>query len=439
MRRSALLWTGAILGWASATYAQSAARPPASPSASFLDGRFTFRSYLRQVGQKNLDLIAQRSTVPLAEAQIALARVFPDPQVTAGLMQYDVTHKGNPTATIAALSVPIQIGGQRGARIRFAEANLSATRAELEEFLRGLRATAANKYIDALHARLVVDRRRRTLASLEALLAANEQRFKSGDIGQAAVLQSRVEANQFRADVLDAEGNVRAADLALIELLGTAAGDVMGRTLSLTGDMRTAADRHFDVNALVRTALALRPDLIAARRRLMASNKQIELARANRIIDIDLAGTWQHNFAVTSGSVNAPASDFLGATLSFPIPFSRLYHGELAAAYAGQKQAEAFARGAAVRVETDVRQALAKYSAAADRVRLYARGVLGDADQVLEKILYDYQRGGATLVEVLVAQRTDNDVYLSYYDALADAARALVAVQQASGTWDVDF
>ena len=30
--------------------------------------------------------------------------------------------------------------------------------------------------------------------------------------------------------------------------------------------------------------------------------------------------------------------------------------------------------------------------------------------------------------------RTDNDVYLSYRDSLADAAHALVAVEQASGT-----
>jgi cobalt-zinc-cadmium efflux system outer membrane protein len=91
------------------------------------------------------------------------------------------------------------------------------------------------------------------------------------------------------------------------------------------------------------------------------------------------------------------------------------------------------------RVEKKVREAIARYEAAAARVRLYAKGVLVDADQVLEKSLYNYQRGGATLVEVLVAQRTDNDVYLSYYDSLADAAHALVSVEQASGSWDINF
>ena len=32
-----------------------------------------------------------------------------------------------------------------------------------------------------------------------------------------------------------------------------------------------------------------------------------------------------------------------------------------------------------------------------------------------------------------------NDVYLAYYDALADHARSLVALEQAAGIWDVDF
>jgi len=38
-------------------------------------------------------------------------------------------------------------------------------------------------------------------------------------------------------------------------------------------------------------------------------------------------------------------------------------------------------------------------------------------------------------------QRTDNDVHLAYAyaDALADAAHALIAVQQAVGSWDIHF
>lgn len=430
-----------------AIHSSASADEPTTPVAAPATGapgnipteQFTFRTYLHRVGLGNLELVAQRANVSSIQAQIAVARVFPDPTVTAGLLQYDLSGAGNPAATIVQVNVPLQIGGQRSRRIAAAEANLLASRADLDELLRSIRASAANSYIEALHARLILERKRRTLTSLERLAAVNEQRLRAGDIGETAVLQSRVEANQFRAEVLDATGGVKTADLALVQFVGKDAASMVGHTFDLRGDLTTAADKSFDVPARVQRALGARPDLVAARRRQTAAARQIELARANRIIDVGVGATWQHNFALSSPQPPLPSSELVGATLSVPLPFSRMYRGELDAAYANEKQTEALSAALAIKVEVEVRSAVTKYEAAAARVKLYTGGVLHDADQVLEKTLYNFQRGGATLVEVLVAQRTDNDVYLSYYDALADAAHALVAVEQAVGTWDVDL
>lgn len=409
----------------------------AAPVPAVPAGSFTFATYLQLVGQANLDLAAQRATVSIAQAEIAVAKVFPDPQLIAGLGQYDLTQNGNnPTGATLALNVPLQIGGQRGKRVALAEANLSAAEADLEEFLRGLRANAANAYIDALHARLVLERQQLSLTSVERLVAANEQLLRVGQIGEVTLIQSRVEANQFRAQVLEAEGNVKSADLALVAFLGQGARPVLNGAIRVEGDLRTSGARRFDVPALVRKAISDRPDVVAARRRHSAASKQIELAQANRVIDVAVGAQWSHYFVLAGAQ---PPADLIGATLTVPIPFSRLYRGELDSARATYTQAGFTADAVAVKAEVEVRTAVVKYEAAAQRVRLYTSGVLSAADQVLERTIYNFQRGGATLVEVLVAQRTDNDVYLSYYDALADAAHALVAVEQASGSWDIDF
>jgi outer membrane protein, heavy metal efflux system len=398
--------------------------------------RFTFDDYLHRVARGNIELAGQRANVSVAESQIALARVFPDPQITAGLLQYDLSNHGNPTATTVQLNVPLQIGGQRGARIDYASANLSTAQADLEDFLRTLRANAAFAYVEALHRRLILDRKRQSLASLDQLVAVNEQRFRSGEIGEVVVIQTRVEAQQFRAGVLDAEGEVRATDLTLVQFLGRDSTSLMGRPLEVEGDLRAAGNKSFEVDALVVRARGMRPDLVAARRHLAASGKQIDLVHANRIVDIGVGGGWQHSFPV-SGSVPLPSADYVGATLTVPIPFSRMYRGDLDEAHASQRQADAQANALVLRVEVEVRQAVTRHAAATARVKLYTGGVLSDADQVLEKTLYNYHRGGATLVEVLVAQRTQNDVYNSYYEALSDLARALITVQQASAGWDV--
>jgi cobalt-zinc-cadmium efflux system outer membrane protein len=156
------------------------------------------------------------------------------------------------------------------------------------------------------------------------------------------------------------------------------------------------------------------------------------------VIDLSVGGTWQHDFATTQG-VGAPRADLLGVTLSVPLPFSRIYHGDLDAAYGGELQTKAIVESVHLQVDTEVRQALARYSAAVAQVELYTEGVLSDADRVLDQSLYNYQRGGASLVEVLVAQRTVDDVYVSYYDALQAADRALVSLELAAGIWDVQL
>jgi outer membrane protein TolC len=48
-------------------------------------------------------------------------------------------------------------------------------------------------------------------------------------------------------------------------------------------------------------------------------------------------------------------------------------------------------------------------------------------------------RGSASLLEVLEAQRANNDVYLAYYAALNEQAKALVALEQSSGISDINF
>ncbi|HNN95593.1 MAG TPA: TolC family protein, partial [Pseudomonadota bacterium] len=101
--------------------------------------------------------------------------------------------------------------------------------------------------------------------------------------------------------------------------------------------------------------------------------------------------------------------------------------------------AAAQAEATAVRATVEVTQALVRYRATVERLRLYTQGVLTDAEQVHKAMLYSYQRGSASLLEVLAAQRTVDEVNLSYADALAEHARGLIALERAAGIWDLDF
>lgn len=411
--------------------------PPPAPVGP-LSATLTFNAYLARVARSNLEYAAQRVNVPIAEAQISIARIFPDPVVSVGAGPVDVSGVGAQNGVSVGVTVPIEFPTKVSARVSVARTQRMVALAELEDFYRDLRATAANAFVDALHARLVLEQRRRTLESLERLVVANEERLRTGDVGEVAVVQSRLEAQRFRADVLAAEGEVRAMDLALVLHFGSARDRVAAPVFAPSGDLRTPA-RSFDLDALIVNARN-RPDVRARRAELASARARLELAHANRGIDIAVNLGWQYNFPGAQGSAfQAPGYQSVGVSVSVPIPISRMNRGELDLASASVAQAEAQLRATELRAEVQVRQALARYEAAVARMNLYTGGLLAAADRVLESMLYSYQRGNATLLEVLNAQRTVNDVYLAYYDALSDHAHGLIEVERAAGIWDLSF
>jgi len=125
--------------------------------------------------------------------------------------------------------------------------------------------------------------------------------------------------------------------------------------------------------------------------------------------------------------------------LSVPIPLSNINKGDLMAAKSGEAQADKAAEAIELKAVTEVRQAYTRYNLARVAVSQYSGELLQDADTVLEAKLYSYRRGSASLLEVLDAQRANNDTYLAYFAALSEQAKSLVAVEQAAGIWDVDF
>lgn len=410
------------------------------PVATTEVSAWTFRDYLGRVSQSNLDLLARRLDVPIAQAQIAVARILPDPVVTAGLGTWEPTGRVMPPATYLSLSWPIELGGRRGARVTSAEAAREVARMQLEEAVRTLRADAALAFVEVLHTRHVIEQRRRMLVTLERLVTISEVRHRAGDVGEIAVLQSRVEAERFRTEVIAAEGDARAAVLGLRAFTGGAADDGEAR-----GELAIPS-RTLDVEALTTRARASRADVRAAERAVVQARSDLALARANRTIDAGLTVGWTHNFDGLGPNASNPATvsatppfEQFSATMTVPLPFSRLNRGALDAAAARIEQAELILRAARLRAEVEVRQSHARYEAAVARLARYSATLRSDADRVLAAMLYDFQRGGATLLEVLSAQRTVDEVTLGYEDALVGHARTLIEVERAVGAWDVDF
>lgn len=396
-----------------------------------------FKAFLNEVLANNLDYAAERYNVSIAEALRASARVFPNPQLEFG-GERDITHHGSermPEARSIGITQTFELGGKRKARMRVADFNARAAAATLDEFLRNLRLDAANAFAEALAAQHAFDQKRHAVTIIDEVLMANEQRLRVGDVGEVDVTQIRVEALQLRNEALASEADARAAQIALTSFLGR---DRAGANLVAVGNLQRLP-QTYDLRQLSAQMLAERADLVALRHARDAAGAEIDLAKAGRMPDLEIGIGMTRSYESVNSIAPSPEYDAVGISFALPIPLFNRNRGEISAANLRFNQADRVLQSAEQKAETDLRSAHERYRLAAARTSQFLSEALKGADQVLEAKRYSYQRGQTTLLDFLEAQRASTDVHLSYYEAMADQAAALIELERTAGLWEIEF
>ena len=73
----------------------------------------------------------------------------------------------------------------------------------------------------------------------------------------------------------------------------------------------------------------------------------------------------------------------------------------------------------------DVANARSAFREASERWERYQNQILPKSQKVRESVAFAYEKGGASLVDLLEAERADNDTRLAKAQALADTANAV--------------
>lgn len=429
-----MLAVAAVTGWPGFLCAQLAdSRLTSKENPEHRPASFTLSQFISAVAASNLDLAAQRYNVSIARAQLIAARVSPNPTLNLGGNR-DLSHKDQPANENLGLSQLIELGGKRRFRVSAATRSLFATAATVEDFFRTLRGTAANAFIDAVAGDMIVVQKRKAFDSLNKLSDLNRIRLHEGDIADVDYNQALVDSLRAQGDLTAAEATAQTSRLALLQLLGRPAA-ARPRPVS---DLQISG-RNFQLPSLLDSALRNRPDIVAARNAYAAALASARLARANRISDPTLSVSLQQNESGRNPINPSPNFNFLSFGVSFPLPLFNTLRGESLAAAQTALQSETTVKSLELKAEIDVRQAFERFEFAKRRAAQYQGKILELADQVLDARLAAYKTGGATLLDVLNAQKAETDVRLSAIDALTERAKALVALEQAAGFWDVNF
>jgi cobalt-zinc-cadmium efflux system outer membrane protein len=396
--------------------------PPAPPD------RVTIRQAVQEAVDRNLNLLAERYNISVADARIVTARLRPNPVLSLGVDYLDFLGQFSPDKNVGPsewnvrTDFTLERGGKRERRIEVATAQKEVAQLQLLNTTRTLVLDVQNAFVDVLQAKDNLALARENLKAFQSIVDVNTDRVRAGDLAKVELVRTQVAALQFQSAVRQAESKLRIASNKLQALMGRG---IPSPTFDVSGELRRDTDPVILENVTAQ-ALELRPDLQALRRDQARSLAEIRSQIAQGKVDYSVGTEFHRTFY--NGS-----SDVFGFFFQAPLPIFNRNQGEIERARQEQQQVLARIRAAEADVRNDVRNAWVQYQTSKDLLDNIEHSLLDQARDVRDTMEYSYRRGEASLVEFLDAQRAFNDARQSYNDARADFARSLYTIDSTSG------
>jgi len=413
---------------------RAAAREPDTtfdipPSLRLADALQLFREH-------GLDLILAEAAVESARGDTLSAADAPNPTFSAGLGRSFACSGAGCSDLAWSFGVSDSsalfdtVSGKRGLRINAANLALEVARKGEADARRTLESLVRQNYLQAVAARQQLATQKEAQETLAKVADLNRARFQHGSISEVEVLKVETEKLSTDQDVERADLAVRVANTQLAFLLG-ARGQVPSFEVDpeLPEYRVPASLAGVSVQSLLETARDNRPDLLGARLNQQRAEASLKSNKRLRFPDIGL-------FAGVSGqgsyeSAISPPTFSFGLTLTPPI--LNRFEGEIVKATADLSTQRAQFAKTEAQVLSDVQSAFTEFKSAESRVQRAERELLEHAKRTRDLVQLQYQKGAASLLEYLDAQRILISTKLDYEGDLANYWQAVVLIGQAVG------
>lgn len=315
---------------------------------------------------------------------------------------------------------PVEIGGQRGARIAASEAALDSTQAQLQALRSEVTARVRESFGRALGAeqKLALASEARVIAGQG--VSAAEERFRAGAAALLEVNTARVELGRASRGRAEAERS-RAEALGSLRLL---VGLDPFQALAVQGELAPGAPGG-DPAAIVAQARANRAELTASRRALDAAKAEARLASREWIPSPRIGVSYGHEEESNARIVQG--------VLAFDLPIFNRNIAARGIAAARVHQMEAEVEATERRVTQEVLTALARLEAARSAADGYAGDVVKAMQENMELASESYRAGKIDFLQLIVIRRQAIEARREYIDVLEELNAAQASLDRAVG------
>jgi cobalt-zinc-cadmium efflux system outer membrane protein len=378
---------------------------------------FTWEEIREKFKQTNPTLLADQVNIDESRAEEITAFLRPNPDFTFGTDGTQISRFEGVWRPFAGTQFSNGVSylherqGKRELRLESAQKGTKITTSAHADLERTMLFTLRSAFVQALQAKAFFDIARQNLEYWNKEIEINRDRFKAGDLAKVDLDRIVLQRAQYQADYINSQVNLRTAKIALLMLLND----------------RTPVE-NFDINGpydfqdqlmgreeFRQIAMTTRPDLRAAVETVDKAKTDNKLAIANGSTDPTFSAWWTHN-----PSFNNPFdNNTLGASFSIPLRVFDRNQGEKLRTQLDIGRADKSRMAAEAQVLSDVDSAYATLSSTIELLRPYKQEYIPQATEVRDIVAFAFQRGGASLLDFLDAQKAYRDTRLAYVNLVS--------------------
>lgn len=294
--------------------------------------RISFEEADKVFLQKNLLLVAAQLNIDAQKAQEIQAKLYPNPQFSAGVNIYDADNKklfydGSKGEKSFEFDQLILLGGKRKNQIELARDNTKLAELELEDLLRNLKYQLHTSLYSVYFDLQTVNRYDQQLLRLDSIIEAYDQQVQKGNIALKELVRLKsayISLNNDRAELMQ---NVQASEKNLQLLLQT---DHF--VLPLPGDLVKYVPENLQpLDSLQQLALQHRSDIQLAILSKTAADINIRYQKSLAKPDVNLGTSYDQRG-------NAFTNQYM-FTIGIPLPFWNRNQGNIRTAEIQSKTA----------------------------------------------------------------------------------------------------
>ncbi|EJL71427.1 TolC family protein [Chryseobacterium populi] len=393
--------------------------------SSFSQTRFTLQKALQTARENNSVLRTEKFNIGIAKSDVTTAGLRPNPVM--GISYISTIRKQDyaentgllnsaNTQTSLQLGKIFQIAGQRKNAIDLAEKTAVATENTYHETERTLYLEVAGKWMEVWAAQKKLALIQAAKSNIDSLANINKYRYTKQVITQTDLYRTELLARQYALQAKTAQQEIINKQKELKFFLGIK----VEVTADISDDFLYRIPSGID--SLLQQSLHNRSDILSSRLNVEAASSNIRLQRSLAIPSPEIGVVYNPQNRIP----------YVGAYLTFELPFFSRNQGERQKAVLLKQQAEQQFSTIQSRIGTEVTNAYADYEFQKQSLEKF-ENMITQAQTILNNVKYAYLRGGTTIIDFLEAQRSWLEIQQQYYDTLELYKQSIIQLLYVTG------